>query len=101
MLLCGASANVQSGVEEQKTALHYAIEENNREVVEAIVEFKNLAADDDKKPDFNIKSTSGDSSLSLAMSLRHNELVPLLIKGGADVNVRNGQDLTLLHQAII
>lgn len=101
MLMCGASSNVQSGVQEQKTALHYAIEENKKEVVEAFVEFKNLARDDDEKPDFNIKSTSGDSPLSLAMSLRHNDLVPLLIKGGADVNARNGQDLTLLHQAII
>lgn len=101
LLMCGASANVQSGVEEQKTALHYAIEENHEVVVKAIVDFKNLARDDDEKPNFNIKSTSGDSSLSLAMSLRHNDLVPLLIKGGADVNARNGQDLTLLHQAII
>lgn len=101
MLMCGASPNVQSGVEEQKTALHYAIEGNCQEVVDAIVEFKKIAASDDEKPDFNIKSTSGDSPLSLAMSLRHNDLVPLLIKGGADVNARNGQDLTLLHQAII
>jgi rabankyrin-5 len=66
--------------------------------VQAIVEFK---SDDDEKPDFNIKSTSGDSPLSLAMSLRRNDLVPLLIKGGADVNARNGRDETLLHQAII
>lgn len=29
------------------------------------------------------------------------ELVPILIQGGSDVNVRNGQDLTLLHQAIL
>lgn len=101
MLMCGASANVQSGVEEQKTALHFAIEESCQEVVEAVVAFKNLAREDDEKPDFNIKSTSGDSPLSLAMSLRRNDLVPLLIKGGADVNARNGQDLTLLHQAII
>lgn len=101
MLMCGASPNVQSGVEDQKTALHFAIENNCQEVVEAIVAYKNLAGDGEEKPDFNIKSTSGDSPLSLAMSLRHNDLVPLLIKGGADVNARNGQDLTLLHQAII
>ena len=101
MLMCGASPNTQSGVEEQNTALHYAIEGNSHDVVKAIVDYKFLATDDDEKPDFNVKSTSGDSPLSLAMSLRHNELVPLLIKGGADVNARNGQDLTLLHQAII
>lgn len=101
MLLCGASPNVQSGVEEQKTALHYAIEVNSQVVVETIVDFKTRSGEDDEQPDFNIKSTSGDSPLSLAMSLRHNDLVPLLIKGGADVNARNGQDLTLLHQAII
>jgi ankyrin repeat protein len=34
MLSCGASPNVQSGVEEQKTALHYAIEgEMGKEVL--------------------------------------------------------------------
>lgn len=88
MLMCGASPNVQSGVEEQKTALHFAIEGNWLDVVDAIVQFKSIARDDDEQPDFNIKSTSGDSPLSLAMSLRHNDLVPLLIKGGADVNAR-------------
>lgn len=102
ILMCGASPNVQSGVEEQqKTALHYAIEANWQDVVEAIVHFKSITAEGEEKPDFNIKSISGDSPLSLAMSLRHNNLVPILIEGGADVNARNGQDLTLLHQAII
>lgn len=101
MLMCGASPNAQSGVEEQKSALHYAIETNSNKVVQAFVDFREQAGTDDEKPDFNIKSESGDMPLSLAMSLRHNDLVPLLIRGGADVNCRNGMDLTLLHQAII
>jgi rabankyrin-5 len=33
--------------------------------------------------------------------LSFKDLVPILIKGGADVNARNGQDMTLLHQAIL
>lgn len=102
ILMCGASPNVKSrDNEQQKTALHYAIEANWQEVIKAIVNYKCIASEDEEKPDFNIKTISGDSPLSLAMGLRFNELVPILIEGGADVNARNGQDLTLLHQAII
>uniref|UniRef100_A0A182Y4P8 FYVE-type domain-containing protein n=1 Tax=Anopheles stephensi TaxID=30069 RepID=A0A182Y4P8_ANOST len=95
----GAPPNVQSGVTELKTALHYAVEENYTDVVEAFIDYK-----DTNPPgtvDFNLKNAFGDSPLSLALSLGYNELVPLLIKGGADVNARNGQDMTLLHQAIL
>lgn len=101
LLAKGAAPNMQSEVTEQKTALHYAIESNSIDVVQAFVDFQNQVSGDQERPDFNLKSTMGDSPLSLAMAMGHNDLVPLLIKGGADVNARNGQDLTLLHQAII
>ncbi|XP_055542467.1 rabankyrin-5 isoform X2 [Wyeomyia smithii] len=97
----GASPNLQSGVAELKTALHYAVESNSVEVIMAFIEHKNASAESFEAIDFNLKNALGDSPLSLALALGYNELVPLLIKGGADVNARNGQDMTLLHQAIL
>jgi ankyrin repeat protein len=97
ILACGASPNLQTGFEEMKTALHFAIEANNAELVEAFVDFK---AGSNEAPDFNLRCANGDSPLSLALSLKHNDLVPILIKGGSDVNARNGES-TLLHQAIL
>lgn len=96
----GASPNSQSSITELKSALHFAIETNSLDVVQAFVDFKNCVETQDK-PDFNLKNASGDSPLNLALSLGYQELVPLLISGGADVNARNGQDMTLLHQAIV
>lgn len=84
LLMCGASPNTQSGVEEGKTALVYAIEQNSVEVVKAFVDYKAIAGIDDEKPDFNCLCSSGDP-LSIAMGLRHNDLVPLLIKGAFSV----------------
>lgn len=96
----GASPNLQSSVTELKSALHFAIEANSLEVLQVFVDYWNREATQEK-PDFNLKNTSGDSPLNLALALGYNDLVPLLIQGGADVNARNGQDMTLLHQAIV
>lgn len=97
----GASPNMQSGIGEMKAALHYAVESKSIDVIRVLVEFKENTEDNGEKPDFNLKTVDGDSPLSLALMLEARELVPILIKGGADVNARNGQDLTLLHQAIL
>lgn len=98
----GASPNLQSAVAELKTALHFAVESNNSDVIMAFIDYKNAASEPAAETmDFNLKNAMGDSPLSLALSLGYNDLVPLLIKGGADVNARNGQDMTLLHQAIL
>lgn len=50
---------------------------------------------------FNARDGNGDTPLSLALNECFNSLVPLLITGKADVNVRNAKDFTLLHQAIL
>lgn len=50
---------------------------------------------------FNLRDINSDTPISLALNLRFKELVPLLISGKADINMRNGKDLTLLHQAIM
>lgn len=97
----GASPNMQSGIGEMKAALHYAVENKATDVIRVLVDFKDNAGIDAETPDFNLKTVDGDSPLSLALTLDARDLVPLLIQGGADVNARNGQDLTLLHQAIL
>lgn len=97
----GASPNMQSGIGEMKAALHYAVENKSIDVIQVLVDFKENAADNSEKPDFNLKTVDGDSPLSLALMIEAKELVSILIQGGADVNARNGQDLTLLHQAIL
>lgn len=98
----GASPNIKTGIDEMKTALHYAVEVKSVDVIRVLVDFKDNANDDDaEKPDFNLKNVDGDSPLSLALQMEAKDLVPILIQGGADVNARNGQDLTLLHQAIL
>lgn len=97
----GASPNIQSGIGEMKSALHYAVENESVDVIRVLVDFKKNAAENVGKPDFNLKTVDGDSPLSLALAMNAKELVPILIQGGADVNARNGQDLTLLHQAIL
>lgn len=95
----GASPNIQSGIGEMKTAIHYAVEGKHQTILEVFVDAQANTATE--KPDFNLKTVDGDSALSLALKFDAKDLVPVLIKGGADVNVRNGQDLTLLHQAIL
>lgn len=96
-----ASPNLQSGIGETKAALHYAVESRSKEIVQIFAESLTNGDATVEKVDFNLKTFDGDSSLSLALKSGAQDLVPILISGGADVNVRNGQDLTLLHQAIL
>lgn len=97
----GASPNMQSVIGGMKAALHYAVEKKSIDVINVLIDFKENAPENVEKPDFNLKTVDGDSPLSQALIMDAKELVPILIKGGADVNARNGQDLTLLHQAIL
>ncbi|XP_055377542.1 rabankyrin-5 [Condylostylus longicornis] len=101
LLESGASPNLQSSVADLKSPLHFAVEYNSLESIQQFAEFKELEQMENEQPDFNCKNVNGDSPLSLALSLNNNDLVPILIRGGADVNARNGQDMTLLHQAIL
>lgn len=97
----GASPNMKSGIGEMKAAVHYAVENKSVNVIRVLVECREIGPSDAEKPDFNVKTIDGDSPLSLALTMDAKEMVPILIQGGADVNARNGQDLTLLHQAIL
>ncbi|XP_037823692.1 rabankyrin-5-like [Lucilia sericata] len=108
LLRAGASPNIQSSVSDLKSALHVAVESNAATVIEIFANFVlgdngNLpqSKGGQEAPNFNCKNANGDSPLSLSLLLNRTDLVPILIRGGADVNARNGQDMTLLHQAIL
>ncbi|XP_050312552.1 rabankyrin-5 [Anthonomus grandis grandis] len=97
-LLLERGANPSMLTNEQRlTPVHYAVKSNSAECLRAFINNNNKT--EDKR--FNMRDVNGDTPLSLALGCGFKGLVPLLIKGGADINVRNGQDLTLLHQAIM
>lgn len=90
----------------RRTPLHYAVSSNSLECIEVFIEYnENLENMDESVPrifaNFNARDIDGDTPLSLALTEDFKELVPILIRGKADVNVRNGKDFTLLHQAIL
>lgn len=89
----GADANVPSR-ESRWSPLHCCVVNNAVDCVRVFVRFR-------ERVNFNGRDANGDTPVSLALSEGRNELVPVLIEGGADVNVRNGKDFTLLHQAIL
>ncbi|XP_050746200.1 rabankyrin-5 isoform X2 [Drosophila biarmipes] len=95
LVVNGASCNLQSIDAGLKSALHIAVEANAVEALEAFVHLKNNLS---YVIDFNSKDINGDSPLSLA--LNKTSLVPILIRGGSDVNAKNKNNLTLLHQSI-
>lgn len=78
--------------------IHFAIESLNLEVVNALLEAKDLQSQ------LNLKDKDGETPLSLAIKAPLNkgrEIVTALIKAGADINQRNEKGLMLLHQAIL
>lgn len=93
LLKIGANPNLLTN-ETRQTALHYCV---SSKAVECVKVFIGTAAN------FNARDANGDTPLSLALNEGYgsSELVPVLIEGKADVNVRNGKDFTLLHQAIL
>lgn len=92
---------MQSVLGQMKAPIHYAVQNRCADTIQVFVDFSKNEDHTEEKPDFNLKTIDGDSPLCLALLLNAKELVPILIQGGADVNARNGQDLTLLHQAIL
>lgn len=93
LLEMGADANLFTN-ELRQTPLHYCVLSNAAICIKAFI----------KQPDrvnFNARDSNGDTPISLALNEGFNELVPVLIEGKADVNVRNRKDFTLLHQAIL
>lgn len=128
VFLCEHISNINHVNSEGESALHLACAKNSKDVVEKILELdanpnlltnelrqsplhyavKNNAVSciemfikSSTEANFNARDINGETPISLALSEGFNDLVPVLIKGNADVNVRNGKDFTLLHQAIL
>lgn len=106
LLQIGANPNLVS-TEMRQAPLHYTTLNKSEDCIKVFIEYnEGLESNADKNSpkvvaNFNIRDINGDTPLSLALNLGYKELVPVLIKGKADVNVRNGKDFTLLHQAIL
>ncbi|XP_008195018.3 rabankyrin-5 [Tribolium castaneum] len=93
LLEMGANPNLLTN-ELRQSALHYAVKNNALDCIEVFI-VRDCGAN------FNARDINGETPISLALNEGFNGLVPVLIKGNADVNVRNGKDFTLLHQAIL
>lgn len=107
LLELGANPNLLTN-ELRQTALHYCVLSDAQDCIEEFIEHNGnletaIAGADSAKmaANFNVKDIDGETPLSLALAEGNNDLVPLLIRGKADVNVRNAKDFTLLHQAIL
>lgn len=101
LLQKGANPNLLTN-ELHHGPLHYAVRSNAADCVEKFIEHnEGLGENKRLMVNFNGRDTNGDTPLSLALNEGCKELVPVLIRGKADVNVRNGNDFTLLHQAIL
>lgn len=93
LLKSDANPNLSTNDETRQTPLHYCVFSKAVECVRVLI---------GSGANFNARDANGDTPISLALSEGcSGELVPVLIEGKADVNVRNGKDFTLLHQAIL
>jgi ankyrin repeat protein len=77
---------------ESKTALHLAVENGHKAVVEALI---------DGGAKINAKTSLGHSPLHIAAANGFREIAVLLISKGADVNARSNQKETPLHSAMV
>lgn len=104
LLKSGANPNALTN-ESRRTPLHFAVLCNSKDCIEVFIEYNEGIEKEDgctrSEANFNVRDIEGDTPLSLALKEGFEELVPVLIRGKGDVNVRNGKDFTLLHQAIL
>ncbi|XP_050504422.1 rabankyrin-5 [Diabrotica virgifera virgifera] len=102
----GANPNLLTN-EERQSPLHYAVKNNAEKSIFALNDYNNDLEKSKNSPDaqlicnFNQRDIEGETPISLALNEGFSHLIPTLIKGKADINIRNGKDFTLLHQAII
>jgi ankyrin repeat protein len=76
--------------DDEKTALHYAVERDNIEIVRMLL---------DAKADPNIKNEFGDTPLAFAAASGSEELIEALIEGGADLTIEDDVDFTPFERA--
>lgn len=113
LLKAGGNPNLQtlaaseSGGAHRQTPLHVAISNKHEDAAHVIIDYKlNYVCQKGNSkavptPNLDCKDSLGDTPLSLAIRSGMQEITQNMLKAGADVNVRNGKGLTLLHQAIL
>lgn len=114
LLECGADPNqatyppesISSGNDWDLTAYRLtpilnAIVNKQEASVKAMLNYYKSPRDTSNIINLNHKDSRGNSALSLAIENDMQSLVPDLIQAGADINIRNGDGHTLLHQAIL
>lgn len=101
LLGLGANPNLQT-YEVRETALHACVSNKSLSCVRVFIEF-NRNIEDLSPVDFNVRDSEGNTPIMVAVSKGQdfNDVVLLLIEGKADLNVRNNNDFTLLHLAIM
>ena len=52
-------------------------------------------------PNFNLKDSQGQTALGLALWNGFHQVASQLLNGGADINHKNSEGLTLFHQAVL
>ncbi|XP_014670719.1 PREDICTED: rabankyrin-5-like [Priapulus caudatus] len=121
LLLKGANPNAQTqdaeveavaeeeeeeeGAVGKQTPLHVAIRCSREAVVNVFLEHKRrLTESPDNKlviPNFNVKDSRHETVLSLALWLGLHDIAAGLLAAGADIDCKDAEGNTLLHQAII
>lgn len=99
LLQIGANPNAQFHKSKMRSPIHIAVEANAIDVLKEIVNQNSWASG--QPSNFDCKDDNGNTPLSLSIELGRSHLVSLLIDGGANVNARNHDDMTLLHQSIL
>ncbi|XP_018794281.1 PREDICTED: rabankyrin-5 [Bactrocera latifrons] len=99
LLQVGANSNAQLRKSQMKSPIHIAVEANATDVLKEILNQKSSVSGE--PPNFDCKDNNGNTPLSLSIELGRRHLVSILIDGGANVNARNDNDMTLLHQSIL
>lgn len=112
-LVTGDHFNVSDGGNEtsdrsdvcKQTPLHVAIRNRKEACIKAILDHKlhSQRSNDNMLvvPNFNIQDSEDQTALGLALVGGLHQVARELLAGGASVNVRNKDGLTLLHQAIL
>ncbi|KAJ1524187.1 hypothetical protein ONE63_010710 [Megalurothrips usitatus] len=113
LLEAGGNPNLQTlaaaeaGAAHRQTPLHVAVANAHEDAARVIVDYRinyRCQKGDPRAvptPNLDCKDSAGDTPLSLAIRLGMQEVTQHMLTAGADVNVRNGKGLTLLHQAIL
>ena len=86
----GASLNINKKNEEGHTALDYACENGDLDIVKVLISYS---------ADIETEDHDGSTPLRMAAVRRHSSVVGVLISSGASLNKKNKQGRTALHYA--